>query len=367
MQAPTQDQPFDVLSDVTVVEFGDSVAGAICAYRLALLGARVYILEPTDGSWLRRNDLLFGCFGRGKRSASGDAARAAGAPPWQGVDLIIRPHPTSADAAALLAAVPAEPFGPLSLGFEEADGTQLGELEAQAAFGFSAYLGRLAEAPLRVGFDLITYSAAVLGTQAVLAALPLKQSHGLGQRLRIPFSRVAASLLNNVTTASVEPDQDTSFSRGWAGPPHLGIPTQDGDVEILFHGPGSDDGWRTFCRRIGAGSLADDGRFATYGGRSQNAGALRASLAPFTATWQREALLNTLRECGAMAVPRWGVAAAAESDQARANDLMLPRSSAGSAARLAAPWEIDERRSRLGRLPGLHADTAAFLQLGAVR
>jgi CoA:oxalate CoA-transferase len=214
---------------------------------------------------------------------------------------------------------------------------------------------------------VITYSAAVLGVQAVLAALPMKQDHGLGQRLRVPFSRVAANLLNNVLTASVAPEQETGFSRGWASAPFLGVPAADGDVEMLFYGPGADRGWLAFCERIGATEAGADPRFATYGGRTQHAGALRTALGSHTVHIERQVLLDTLWDCGAMAVPRWGVDEAIASEQARANGLAAARTSADAPWLQTSPWEVDGRRADLRSVPTIGADTAAFLSTGAAR
>lgn len=369
------DRAFDLLHGTKVVEFGDDLAGSIAAYHLALLGATVYLLEPAEGCWLRRvsdgtgasQGPLFACFARGKRSVLLDPAMAAPGQAWSTADLII--EPLSRDTGARLATACTPPAGaadgPLALSFTEDDGRRFMEMGAQAAFGMSAYLGRQDEAPLRVGFELVTYSAAVLGVQAVLAALPLKQEHRLGQRLRVPFSRVVANLLNNVMTATVEPNQESGFSRGWASSPFYGVATAEGDLEMLFYGPGADEGWRRFCERVGTPALATDPRFATYPARMQFNGDMRAALHPATSTLPRQPLLEMLWDCGAMAVPRWGPDEAAASEQARANDMVMPRATVQEFQLLASPWELDGKRAALSTLPELGAHTAAFCAGGA--
>ncbi len=370
---PEAEGALDVLAGTSVVAFGEDLASAICAQHLAALGARVHLLEPEAGCWLRGPDAdpagappgsAFACFGRGLLSVSREAALAAPAGVWAAVDVVLEPPPQGAGAVSLPPhARVGESDGPLALSFRESDGSQLTELGAQAAFGLSAFLGRQGDAPYRVGFDLITYSAAVLGVQALLAALPMKQDWGLGQRLRVPFSRVAANLLNNATTASVEPDQQTGFSRSWASAPYLGVPAADGDLEILFYGPGADEGFVRFCERLEAPSIAADPRFRSYGGRTQYAGELREALAPVTVRHPRAAVLELLWSCGAMAVPRWGVGEAVASEQAHANGLVLPHASEAEPWLLASPWSVDGRRARLRALPARGADTASFLAL----
>lgn len=375
---PAAENAFDLLQGTTVVEFGDDLAGTIAAYHLALLGATVYLLEPPEGCWLRRvGDLapaptasihgpLFACFARGKRSVSRDRAFAAPGAAWSSIDLVIEPRSRDSVDRLANACKPAAgtAAGPLALSFAEDDGTRYMELSAQAAFGMSAYLGKQGEAPLRVGFEMVTYSAAVLGVQAVLAALPLKQEHGLGQRLRVPFSRVMANILNNVMAASVEPDQEAGFSRGWASAPYYGVVCAEGELEILFYGPGADEGWQRFCAAVGAPEVASDPRFATYAARVQYSGDLRAALQPALSQRARQPLLELLWDCGAMAVPRWGPAEAAASEQAQANNMILPRSTVDEFQLLASPWEVDGKRASLRSLPVLASDTASFCAQG---
>ena len=369
--APITDCTLDLLQGTTVVEFGDDLAGSIAAYHLALLGATVYLLEPTNGCWLRRVSdgttasapgPLFACFARGKRSVALEQALAAPGAAWGSIDLII--EPTARDSIERLSNVckPAAGAadGPLALSFAEDDGIRYTELAAQAAFGMSTYLGQQGEPPFRVGFEMVTYSAAVLGVQAVLAALLLKQTHGLGQRLRVPFSRVMANILNNVMTASVEPDQEAGFSRGWASAPYYGVVCADGELEILFYGPGADQGWQRFCAGIGAPEIAFNPRFATYAARTQYSGELRAALQPALSQLARQPLLELLWRCGAMAVPRWRPDEAAASEQAHANDMILPKSTVDEFQLLASPWEVDGKRASLRSLPTLAGDTAAF-------
>ncbi len=368
-----KEQSFDLLKGVTVVEFGDDIAGSITAYHLAMLGATVIIVEPAQGCWLRRlhtdtpgpsSAPLFACFGRGKRSVSYERMLEAVAP-WASVDVVIEPFDAAiADQFPQLFAND-DPAGPLVLSYREADGTRLSELGAQATFGVSAFLGRPDEAPYRVGFELITYSAAVLAVQAILAALPGKRECGLSQRLRVPFSRVAANILNNVTTASVEPEQQTGFSRSWASSPYFGVGCADGEVELLFYGPTADRDWGRFVSRLGLPGLATDKRFAAYSGRTQFAGDLREALAPATLALPRKAVLELAVELGGMAVPRWGSDEVARSEQVRANDLLIPRASADRYQLLASPWAINGRRAALTVLPDVAQHTASFLSIGA--
>ena len=331
----------DVLRGVEVVEFGDDFAGAVCAYHLHLLGAATTLAEPSSGCELRRSAALFAYVGRGRRRLELTAFLAAA----DGValpDVVIEPAFSPPDIAAAIRRRRAASPGTIFLSFREADGTRHTELTAQAEGGITAYLGHEAEAPLRVGFEIMSYSAGVLAVQAVIAALRVRGETGVGQDVLVPLSRVSASILSNVTAASVQPDQEAHFSRGWSHPPAGGFAAAGGPIEILFYGPAAELGWPEFCRRIGATALGRDPQFSTYAKRLDHSAALAAALAPFTGSITRDALIALVRGCNGMAMAKHSVAEAAAWEQSRANDMMVK---AGSRMLPAAPWEIDGRRA----------------------
>lgn len=337
--------PLDVLGGIQVLEFGDDYASAVCAYHLHLLGADVTLAEPPEGCELRRlaarhpGSGLFAHAGRGRRPAP--LAEFLALPETAPLpDVVIEPGFTPKIADFITRRRRVSP-GTIVLSFREADGARLTELTAQAEGGVTAYLGQADEPPLRVGMEMITYSAGVLAVQALLAALRVRSETGMGQEVRVPLSRVSASILNNVTTASVEPDQEAHFSRGWSHAPARGFAAADGSIEILFYGPAAEAGWPEFCCEIGAAALATEPRFATYPRRLDHGSELAAALAPFTSRLSRDALIASVRRHSGMAVPKHEPAEAAAWEQSRANAMVT----AGRGALLAAaPWEVNGRR-----------------------
>lgn len=343
----------DLLADTTALEFGDSLAGSVCAHHLALLGATVLLAEPADGCSLRRfgatqagrDGPLFEAFGRGRVAV--DLEDVFGDRLARRTDIVILPVRDDV-LAGLPDAMSRDAGGDtIAVDFREFGGAQLTESAAQAAFGFSAFLGRAGEPPLRVGFEMIGYSAGVLATQAVVAAIAHLEDHGVGQLIRVPLSRVAANILNNVITASIEPDQDVGFSRAWASAPYVGVPCSDGEVEFLFYGPASETGWRAFCVRIGLQDLADDPGFPTSFARTYRSGELTARLAPATRKFSRDALLKILWDEGAMAVPRQHPAEAAKSGQAVANGISVAFGDGTGRLAVASPWQLDGERAAI--------------------
>src|SRR5215471_14946136 len=76
-----------LLSDVTVLDFSEYIAGPYCGFLLADLGARVIKIEPPDGAEERRlgnrhryggNTRMSLAFNRGKESLSVDLRRPEG-------------------------------------------------------------------------------------------------------------------------------------------------------------------------------------------------------------------------------------------------------------------------------------------------
>jgi len=336
----------NVLCSVAVADFGDDFAGAVVAYHLHLLGAETTLFEPPEGCELRRlaqrhgGSGLFAYAGRGRRLA--ELATFLAMPDEQPLpDVVIEPAFSPPEIAhAIARRLKASPHTIL-LSFREADGTRLTELTAQAEGGITAYLGREAEAPLRVGMELMSYSAAALAVQAVLGSLRVRRETGRGQVLQVPLSRVSASILSNVTAASVEPDQEAHFSRGWSHAPARGLAAAAGSIEILFYGPAGEQGWPGFCAEIGAPEMATDPRFSSYPRRLDNGSELAITLAPFTRHMPRDELLACVRRHNGMAMPKHTAHEAASWEQSRANEMLVQ-----TQGRLlpAGPWEVNGRR-----------------------
>ena len=340
----------EALGGIEVVEFGDFHAGAVCAYHLHLLGAAVILAEPPEGCELRRlaqrhpDSGLCAYAGRGRRPVSLAAFRdgLAGIP-----DIVLEPaFPTPELEQALAAHRQRDRGKTITVSFRELDGTQLTELTAQAELGMTAYLGRAGDPPLRAGVEMVGGSAGILATQAILAALRVRAVTGAGQHIRVPFSRVMAGVLNNVITATIAPDQPVFFSQAARDAPGYGLPTADGAAEIRFYGPAAERGYPEFCRRIGAGALAEDPRFTTYRKRQDNAPVFTALMAEYTISMKRDALIDLVRAYGGMAMPKHDVTEGREWVQTLANDMV----DGPPGARMpTGPWQINGVRPAISR------------------
>ncbi len=334
----------DVLQGVRVVGFGDLHAASVAAYHLALAGARVVLAEPSTGCEGRlaaagRGKALFDFTHRGGQSATVDAALAT--PP----DVLLLPAYPDATVAGAIAARRAMSawHRTLFVDFREADGTQLTELTAQAECGLTAFFGHTDAPPLRAGFEMVGHSAGMLAVAGIAAALMARGAAGPGQSVRVPLSRAAAGILNNVITASIAPEQPTHFSQGWAHDPSAGVMAADGAFEVLFYGTQAAASWTGFCVAIGAPELAGDARFDTHAKRLDHPAELAQALSPFTCTRPQSELVDAVRRCGGMAMPKHTVAQAVAWEQSRANGLI------GGDGLPTAPWVLN----------GVRADVAA--------
>ncbi len=328
----------DVLEGVQVVEYGDHHAAAVTAYHLGLAGADVVLVEPPEGCALRQHPSLFAFAGRGRRlvTLADHLVQHRPAP-----DVLLRPAYPTPELEANIARrrVDSDWQRTLLVDFQESDGTQLTELTAQAECGITAFLGRAGAPPRRVGYEMISHSAGMLAAQAVVAAL-MQRGEGRGQSIRVPMSRAAAAILNNVTTASVAPEQPTHFSQGWSHDPSTGVVAADGAFEILFYGTANVTGWVAFCASIGAETLAIDPRFDTHAKRLDHPADLSRALEPWTRQRPRAELIDLVRAAGGTAMPKHTITQAAAWEQTQANGMIDAHSGLP-----AAPWVLNGVRA----------------------
>lgn len=348
-----------LLTNLRVLEFGDGPSSATAAMHLALLGAQVTLAEPPSGSPLRRLATQgwaarFCYASRGKESHPLDSVLAEIASTGPVPDILFEPQQLDPALSSALNRLKQRPESGriITVSFAESDGRVLTEMQAQAASGMLSYLGTSNGPALRVGYDAITYSAAVLAVQGIIAALLVRDRSGFGQSVRLPLSRAAASLLNNVATASVAPDQETYFSRSWAHRPYVGVPCTDGAVEFIFYGLSADENWRRFCKALGAESLLSNSRLFTHEQRMDRPDELQDALGVFTSRLKRTECVDLLRRAGAVVMPKNSLSEAALSEQASAN-AMIDRSRGETEGLPGGPWELDGVRPFVGAISGV--------------
>jgi len=272
------------LAGIRVLDLSESVAGQFCGRMLADYGASVTLVEPPEGSALRRSapfhpdgsSLRFLHLNTGKDSITLNRAVPSGAVLFdelaRGADVVITgPGP---DRAALRAVNPrlitslVSDFGddgPL----RHWTGT---ELIHQALSGSTHRNGTHGDLPLYGAGDRAAHGAGVGAYIAILAALYARESTDRGQDVAVDVMQTTAAMTNPFMTqyhysGLVEP-------RGERRLPLIRVLCRDGWVGVWVHL----HRWRTICEGFGVPDLADDPRFADPSTRLDNWAALNAIL-----------------------------------------------------------------------------------------
>jgi crotonobetainyl-CoA:carnitine CoA-transferase CaiB-like acyl-CoA transferase len=280
--------PSPAASGLRVIEIGESIAAAVAGMVLADYGAEVLMIEPPQGSRLRRLP-AFLMWSRGKQSLALDLGSPAGRERLselaRGADVVITAlQPATADrlgadGASLCAGNPqlvhceVTGFGrghPLSEvpGLEAVVAARGGR-----AHEFSVLVG--GERPVFPAVPVATHGATMLALQGIFSALRERELTGLGQRIEVSL----LSALSVFDMASWTPDSDRSLRL--ADVPLLfytSARTRDG-VWLQFS-QNSPRLFRSFLRAIDLEHLLEQPRFlkAPNVPDPDDARALRASL-----------------------------------------------------------------------------------------
>lgn len=268
------------LSDVTVLEVGNIVAGPFASVMLADLGADVVKVErPHSGDVIRSagetGPPMFDALNRNKRSLELDLKSDAGKEAF--LEL--------ADQADVIV----ENLGPgvtrrLGIGYDELSernpglvylsikgflegpyGDRAGmDVVAEAMSGLMSMTGEPDRKPVRVGTSIADMGAAMYGVMGILIALRERERTGKGRKVDGPLFEAAASWMGYWITYADRYGQDHPA----LGASHPTWALYDvfrvGDKnEWLFVGVTTERHWPALCRAIDREDLLADERFET--------------------------------------------------------------------------------------------------------
>ena len=367
------------LEGIRVLAASQGVSGPLAAMMLGDGGAEIMKVEPPAGDWLREigpfvngESGLFAQLNRNKRSVCLNLKTIEGQDVFrrlaQSCDALIdgyRPGALDALGLAYEGLAGGNPGlvycsvsaygsrGPLG----EARGS---ELELQALIGKNRQLGIPGEAPLRVGYDMVSTTAAWAAAQGVLAALLYREKTGAGQRVETSLLDVATELMQYATAAESNPDH-------WRGRPLAsyterpdhGYQSKDGPFLMDF-GRGEEE-WRQFCMAIGAEEVMVDERFSDFRKRTHNDD-LRDAMSPITSKWSFDDLRDLARGLGASIVRLNTLEMLAQDPQTEALDIIqtMEHPVIGEYKTLNVPWKFSEPIVRMAKAPapaiGQHTD-----------
>lgn len=292
----------NALGDLRVVDFSESIAGQYCTRLMSGYGADVVLVEPPEGSVIRRvgpfsevhrDSLTFFHLNIDKRSVrlnlTATPGRAALLDLCRDADVIL-PHP-GADLQSLEDVAPDavicvindfNPAGPYA-------GWKADEMIFQALSGVMYQNGRAGAEPLYGCGNRASYLTGVAAYISVLAAL---RNPG-GEVVSLDAHTTAASATYHLANQYLQ--NKTSDRRdGPKRTPDLVMPCKDGWVAIFVY----PYRWETFCRTLNLPHLAENPEFAVHADRLLRWDELAAAISQVTKSWAADNLVGELQRAG---------------------------------------------------------------------
>lgn len=171
------------------------------------------------------------------------------------------------------------------------------DLIVQGEAGLMAITGQPGGPPSKVGTSIGDLVAGLYASQAVLAALRLRDTTGHGLHVEVSMFDALASLLTfnaGIWFATGENPVRRGNSHATIVP-YETFEATDGWVNV---GVANDRFWALFCDAARCGELRDDPRFATATKRVEHRAELIARIAPIMRTRSRNEWINRLSSAG---------------------------------------------------------------------
>lgn len=321
------------LSGITVLDFGQLIAGPVCGMYLADMGATVIKVEAPGGELGRK---------LGPPRVNGESLTALTSNRGkQGLCIDLK-HPDATDVIRRIVArtdVVIENFRPGVMAGLGIDHEALSRVKpdlitcslsaygqngpwrdrpgvdgiVQAASGLMSLVGAPGSGPAKVPLPLADMTGALYATIAILAALRERDASGKGAHLDVSLFN-GLMMLQQLNLSGFLNTGELPERTGSAAPyaaPNEALKTRDGWIMVAAY---QSERWERLCQLIGCPELAGDPRFATNAGRVAERLALRAVLKPIfrkrtSAEW--EAILST---ADILAAPVANFAQMVESD-----------------------------------------------------
>ncbi len=288
------------LDGFTIIDFTQGLCGPFASMRLADAGAEIVKIEPLTGDaartmgppFIQDESAVFLSLNRNKKSIALDVTKPEGREIAQ--KLIAR------------AAVVLEDFGPgqaekLGLGYEDLNQTnptlvycaisafgeegplrdQPGaELVVQAMADYTHSLGKIGDAPVRLGTDVASLNTGIMASQAVTAGLFHRVRKGAGQRVAVSMLGTLLHMRGIMWTAMTDPDEWYGFHLDhYTRPPDEGYKTKDGHVYFGLRRGNSED-WDRLMLTLGLEEHIADPRFEGFGREATSIGRYAPEVKP---------------------------------------------------------------------------------------
>ena len=292
------------LDGFTIIDFTQGLCGPFASMRLADAGAEVIKIEPLSGDtartmgppFIQDESAVFLSLNRNKKSVALDVTTQDGRKIAQ--QLIAR------------ADVVLEDFGPgqaETLGLGYADLSQMhetlvycaisafgeegplrdqpgAELVVQAMADYTHSLGKIGEAPVRLGTDVAGLNTGIMASQAITAGLFHRVRKGEGQRVAVSMLGTLLHMRGIMWTSMTDPDEWYGFHLDhYTRPPDEGYKTKDGHVYFGLR-RGSSEDWDRLMLTLGLADYITDPRFQGFGREATSIGRYAPEVKPI---WER--------------------------------------------------------------------------------
>ncbi|MFB6301112.1 MAG: CaiB/BaiF CoA transferase family protein [Halobacteriales archaeon] len=373
-----------LLSDVTVLDVTQVVAGSFASMALADLGAEVIKIERPDGGDIGRSmppfvgemSSYFSAVNRNKRSIAVDLSTTAGQ------DVV---RDLAADADVLVENHPAGRMEKFGLGYEELSTVnpaivycsitgfgQTGpyatipalDMMAQAMSGHMSLTGPPEGKPYRAGLPIGDLTGSMYAISSILGAL-YKRAIGDGDGQYLDVS------MTDGLIAWLSVRAGYTFATGEAYPrtgnaleeyvPYDVFETADGYLAVIV---ATEAHWRKLCAGIDRPELAEDDRFATMADRRANREAVTELLSEALAERSAIEWFESLAADGVPIAPVYDTKEVWEDNHVQARNLKQELDVSGEAfAAIDFPVKFSATPTDIRRgVPKLGEDTRELLQ-----
>ena len=292
------------LDGFTIIDFTQGLCGPFASMRLADAGAKVVKIEPLSGDtarsmgppFIQDESAVFLSLNRNKKSVALDVTTQEGRE-------IARQRIARVDVVL-------EDFGPgqaekLGLGYADLSRThealvycaisafgeegplrdQPGaELVVQAMADYTRSLGKIGEAPVRLGTDVASLNTGIMASQAITAGLFHRVRKGEGQRVAVSMLGTLLHMRGIMWTSMTDPDEWYGFHLDhYTRPPDEGYKTKDGHIYFGLR-RGSSEDWDRLMLTLGLTDYITDPRFQGFGREATSIGRYAPEVKPI---WER--------------------------------------------------------------------------------
>jgi crotonobetainyl-CoA:carnitine CoA-transferase CaiB-like acyl-CoA transferase len=315
------------LAGFRVLDFTQGLCGPFCTMQLGDGGAEVIKIEPPAGDFARRmgppfienESAVYLSLNRNKKSIVLDLETSSGREVAirlaRDADVIVEDFGTGiAKAFGLdydelhkanpkLVYCSITPFGedgPL----RHSPGS---ELVVQAMSEYTASLGRIGDAPVRIGADVASLNTGIFAAQAILAALFHRLRSGEGQRVAVSQFGSLLHLRGIMWSALSNPDDWYGFHLDhYTKPPDYGYQAKNGSLYFIMRRGDSED-WDQLLMALGMEDVLADSRFNDFGRAATSIGRYATEVKPIWekafANRTREEIIDLIKSVGGDAVP----------------------------------------------------------------